>query len=118
MFCEPKGQELNTFIWSLFLWIFWRPWDPWERVHIDLNKNSVRTGCVKILNTELWDTERNKMFLVFFVDFFSSITLGDMKYVKSKNGFLTKNERNYAVHEERGLGAYDRASLRFDFNSH
>ena len=26
--------------------IFWHPWDPWERVHIDLNKNNVQTGCV------------------------------------------------------------------------
>ena len=27
--CEPKGQELNTFICSILLWIFWHPWDPW-----------------------------------------------------------------------------------------
>ena len=26
--------------------IFWHPWNPWERIHIDLNKNCVRTGCV------------------------------------------------------------------------
>ena len=26
--------------------IFWHPWDPWGRIHIDLNKNSVQTGCV------------------------------------------------------------------------
>ena len=26
--------------------IFWHPWDPWGCVHIDLNKNSVRSGCV------------------------------------------------------------------------
>ena len=25
----------------------WHPWDPWGRVHIDLNKNSVQTGCVQ-----------------------------------------------------------------------
>ena len=28
--------------------IFWHPWDPWGRIHIDLNKNSVQTGCVAI----------------------------------------------------------------------
>ena len=27
--------------------IFWHPWDLWGRIHIDLNKNSVWTGCVK-----------------------------------------------------------------------
>ena len=42
-FCEPKGEEFNTFICSIFLWIFWH---PWERVYIDLNKNIVQTGCV------------------------------------------------------------------------
>ena len=26
--------------------IFCHPWDPWGRIHIDLNKNSVQTGCV------------------------------------------------------------------------
>ena len=26
--------------------IFWHPWDPWGRIHIDLNKNSVCTDCV------------------------------------------------------------------------
>ena len=26
--------------------IFWHPWDLWGQIHIDLNKNSVRTGCV------------------------------------------------------------------------
>ena len=26
--------------------IFWHPWDLWGRIHIDLNKNSVWTGCV------------------------------------------------------------------------
>ena len=40
------AQKLDTFFCSIFLWIFWHPWDPWERVHIDLNKNSVQTGCV------------------------------------------------------------------------
>ena len=28
--------------------IFWHPWDLWGRIHIDLNKNSVWTGCVII----------------------------------------------------------------------
>ena len=26
--------------------IFWHPWDLWGQIHIDLNKNSVWTGCV------------------------------------------------------------------------
>ena len=56
MFCEPKGQELNTFICSIFLWIFRHPWDPWGCVHIDLNKNNVRTGCVIMKRSldQLW----------------------------------------------------------------
>ena len=29
-----------------FVKIIWHPWDPWGCVHIDLNKNSVQTGCV------------------------------------------------------------------------
>ena len=41
MFCEPEGQELNTFICSIFLWIFWHPWDPWGCVYIDLKKKMV-----------------------------------------------------------------------------
>ena len=39
-------QKLNSLICKKKNLIFWHPWDPWERVHIDLNKNSVQTGCV------------------------------------------------------------------------
>ena len=50
MFCEPKGQELNTFICkkkkNLIFWHPWDLWNLWERIYIDLNKNSVWTGCV------------------------------------------------------------------------
>jgi len=41
------AQKLNTFILEKLNLILWHPWDPWERVHIDLNKNIVRTGCVQ-----------------------------------------------------------------------
>ena len=40
------AQKENSFICKKINVIFWHPWDPWGRVHIDLNKNSVRTGCV------------------------------------------------------------------------
>ena len=40
------AQKLNSFICEKKILIFWHPWDPWGRIHIDLNKNSVRTGCV------------------------------------------------------------------------
>ena len=40
---SAKGKQFH--LWKKNL-IFWHPWDPWERVHIDLNKNSVWTGCV------------------------------------------------------------------------
>ena len=39
------AQKRNTFIFSIFLWIFWHPWDPWERIH------SVQTGCVLLRPT-------------------------------------------------------------------
>jgi hypothetical protein len=43
--------------------IFWHPWDPWGRIHIDLNKNSVRTGCVepRLLSARMrYLTDNNK----------------------------------------------------------
>ena len=56
----------NEVFWSLFNlnWIlaqkhikvfiliplrfFWHPWCPWGRVHIDLSKNSVQSGCMPL----------------------------------------------------------------------
>ena len=46
MFCEPKGQELNTIVCSIFLEIFLNPWEPLACVYVDLKKNS--SGCVQI----------------------------------------------------------------------
>ena len=46
LFRAILAQKLNSFICEKKILIFWHPWDPWERVHIDLNKNSVWTGCV------------------------------------------------------------------------
>ena len=40
------AQKENSFICGKKNPIFWHPWDPWGRIHIDLNKNSVWTGCV------------------------------------------------------------------------
>ena len=41
----PFGGNFNSFIKSL---IFWHPWNPRGRVHVDFNKNSVQTGCVVV----------------------------------------------------------------------
>ena len=30
--------------------IFWHPWDPCGRIHIDLNKDSVWTGFVELVD--------------------------------------------------------------------
>ena len=38
MFCEPKGQELNTIVCSIFLEIFLNPWEPLACVYVDLKK--------------------------------------------------------------------------------
>ena len=46
LFGAILAQKLNSFICRKKNLIFWHPWDPWERVHIDLNKNSVQTGGV------------------------------------------------------------------------
>ena len=46
LFGAILAQKLNSFICEKKILIFWHPWDPWGRIHIDLNKNSVRTGCV------------------------------------------------------------------------
>ena len=51
--CAFIGQKLNTFICKKNL-IIWHPWDPWEQIHIDLNKNSVRTGCVPSWWIQSW----------------------------------------------------------------
>ena len=40
------AQKENSFICEKKNLIFWHPWDPWGRIHIDLNKNSVWTGFV------------------------------------------------------------------------
>ena len=39
--------------------IFWCPWGPWGQIHIDLNKNSVWTGCVITLCCLAHAKERN-----------------------------------------------------------
>ena len=51
------AQKLNSFICKKINLIFWHPWDPWGRVHIDLDKNSVQTGCVQRLQVgdSLWE---------------------------------------------------------------
>ena len=42
-----SAKTQHSFICEKKNLIFWHPWDPWGRIHIDLNKNSVRTGgCV------------------------------------------------------------------------
>ena len=46
MCCEPKDQELNTFICSIYFVNFLTPLGPLGCVHIDLDKNSVTSGCV------------------------------------------------------------------------
>ena len=46
LFGAILAQKLNSFICEKKNLIFWHPWDPWGWIHIDLNKNSVRTGCV------------------------------------------------------------------------
>ena len=38
MFCEPKGQELNTFICSIFWEFFDTPGTPWGCIYIYLEK--------------------------------------------------------------------------------
>ena len=46
LFGAILAQKLNSFICEKKSLIFWHPWDPWEHVHIDLNKNSVLNSCV------------------------------------------------------------------------
>ena len=53
------AQKLNSFICKKINLIFWHPWDPWGRVHIDLNKNSVRTGCV-CLSTQFINSVKSR----------------------------------------------------------
>ena len=48
LFGAILAQKLNSFICEKKNLIFWHPWDPWGRIHIDLNKNSVQTGCVDL----------------------------------------------------------------------
>ena len=48
------AQKLNSFICKKRNMIFWHPWDPWERVHIDLNKKSVQTCCVTMYYAPLY----------------------------------------------------------------
>ena len=59
--CAFLGQSWRKSSTVLFVkkknLIFWHPWDPQERVHIDLNKNSVQTGCVHMV---LWWKPYNK----------------------------------------------------------
>ena len=44
---EPKLKKIRkTVRKQAFSTIFWHPLDPWGHVHSDLDKNSVRTGCV------------------------------------------------------------------------
>ena len=49
LFGAILAQKLNSFICEKKILIFWHPWDPWGRIHIDLNKNSVQTGCVPLI---------------------------------------------------------------------
>ena len=45
------AQKENSFICEKKNLIFWHPWDPWGRIHIDLNKKSGWTGCVFCIDT-------------------------------------------------------------------
>ena len=40
------AHQTSTDMFSGSWRIFWHPWDLWGLIHLDLNKNSVRTGCV------------------------------------------------------------------------
>ena len=49
MFCEPKGQELNTtFICKKQIWFFDAPGTPGGVSIYNLKKNSIWSGCVQI----------------------------------------------------------------------
>ena len=74
-----SAKEKQFHLWKKNV-IFWHPWDPWGRVHIDLDKNSVASGCVKLVErgqnwsklvmtflvpeTFIW-TFRNPIFLLY-----------------------------------------------------
>ena len=54
------AQKENSFICEKKNVILWLPWGPWGHVHIDLDKNSVASGCVSFNERLLTSSENLK----------------------------------------------------------